>query len=158
MKIALVGNQNCGKTTLFNLLTRSNQRVGNWPGVTVEKKSGFIDNINYELIDLPGIYSLFSYSDEEKITSDFILNEKIDLVINVIDSTSFERSLYLTTQLMELDIPLIVVLNMGDLAAKKGVCIDRYKLSECLGVKIIEISALKNKGIEDYYRRDSLLR
>jgi len=149
MKIALVGNQNCGKTTLFNLLTGSNQKIGNWPGVTIERKSGIIKDTNHELIDLPGIYSLSSYSEEEKISRDFVLKEDIDLIINVVDATSIERSLYLTTQLKEVDIPLVVVLNMVDLVEKKGIVIDKDKLENELNVKIVEISALKNTGIEE---------
>lgn len=149
MKIALVGNQNCGKTTLFNLLTGSNQKIGNWPGVTIERKSGIIKDTNHELIDLPGIYSLSPYSEEERISVDFILKEKIDLIINVVDCTSIERSLYLTTQLKELDIPLVVVLNMVDLVSKKGIVIDKDKLENRLKVKIVEISALKNAGIDE---------
>ena len=149
MKIALIGNQNCGKTTLFNLLTGMNQKIGNWPGVTIERKSGIIKNSDNELIDLPGIYSLTPYSEEERISRDFILNKEADLIINVIDVTSIERSLYLTTQLMECDIPLIVVLNMADLLDKKGIIVDVGKLEEELGVKIIKVSALKNSGIKE---------
>lgn len=149
MKIALVGNQNCGKTTLFNLLTGMNQKIGNWPGVTIERKSGIIKETDYELIDLPGIYSLSPYSEEEKISRDFILKEKVDLIINVVDVTSIERSLYLTTQLKELDIPVILVLNMVDLASKKGIKINKDKLEKELGLKIVEVSALKNTGIDE---------
>jgi len=149
VKIALVGNQNCGKTTLFNLLTGSNQKIGNWPGVTIERKSGIIKGTSHELIDLPGIYSLSPYSEEEKISRDFVLEERVDLIINVVDSTSIERSLYLTTQLKELDVPLIVVLNMVDLVEKKGIVIDKDKLVSKLKVKVIEISALKNIGINE---------
>ena len=130
MKIALIGNQNCGKTTLFNLLTGMNQKIGNWPGVTIERKSGIIKDSDHELIDLPGIYSLSPYSEEEKISRDFILNTEADLIINVIDVTSIERSLYLTTQLMEIDVPVIVVLNMADLLDKKGIKVDVNKLEE----------------------------
>ena len=154
MKIALVGNQNCGKTTLFNLLTGMNQKIGNWPGVTIERKSGIIKDSNHELIDLPGIYSMSPYSEEEKISRDFILNKEADLIINVVDVTSIERSLYLTTQLMELDIPVIVVLNMFDLLGKKGIEVDIGKMEKELGVKVIGISALKNKGIKEL--KDSL--
>lgn len=154
MKIALVGNQNCGKTTLFNLLTGMNQKIGNWPGVTIERKSGIIKDSNHELIDLPGIYSLSPYSEEEKISRDFVLNKEADLIINVVDVTSIERSLYLTTQLMELDIPVIVVLNMFDLLGKKGIEVDIGKMEKELGVKVIGISALKNKGIKEL--KDSL--
>jgi len=119
MKIALVGNQNSGKTTLFNLLTGSNQKIGNWPGVTIERKVGIIKGTNHELVDLPGIYSLSSYTIEEEISRKFIFDEAPDLIINIIDATSLERSLYLTTQLLELDIKVIIVLNMLDILAKK---------------------------------------
>ena len=149
MKIALVGNQNCGKTTLFNLLTGMNQKIGNWPGVTIERKSGIIKNSDNELIDLPGIYSLSSYSEEEKISRDFILNKEADFIINVIDVTSIERSLYLTTQLLEIDLPMVIVLNMADLLQKKGISVNIKKLEEHLGVKVIKVSALKNEGIEE---------
>ena len=149
MKIALVGNQNCGKTTLFNLLTGLNQKIGTLPGVTIERKSGIIKYSNHELIDLPGIYSLSPYSEEEKISRDFVLKADVDLIINVVDATSIERSLYLTTQLMELDIPVILVLNMVDLISKKGIKIDKEKLEQELKVKVVEVSALKNNCIED---------
>jgi len=111
MRIALVGNQNSGKTTLFNLLTGTNQKVGNWPGVTVERKVGIIRGTNFELIDLPGIYSLSPYSIEENLSRNFLFEEKVDLILNIIDSTSIERSLYLTTQLLELKIPMVIALN-----------------------------------------------
>ena len=149
MKIALIGNQNSGKTTLFNLLTGSNQKIGNWPGVTVEKKSGYIKNTEHELIDLPGIYSLSPYTSEEKVSRNFLLEEKPDLVINIIDATSIERSLYLTTQLMELDTKIVVALNMCDLLEKKGLSIDENLLSKQLGVGVVKISALKKKGIDE---------
>lgn len=149
MKVALVGNQNCGKTTLFNLLTGSNQKIGNWPGVTIERKSGIIKGTDHELIDLPGIYSLSPYSEEEKISRDFVVNGEVDLIINVIDATSIERSLYLTTQLMELDIPIVLVLNMIDLTSKKGIKIDKEKLEKEIKVKVVEASALKNVGIDE---------
>ena len=121
MRICLVGNQNSGKTTLFNLLTGMNQKIGNWPGVTIEKKEGIIKQTKYKLVDLPGIYSLSSYSSEEKIASEYILKNKPDLIINIIDATCIERSLYLTTQLLELDCKIIVVLNMVDMLEKKGI-------------------------------------
>ena len=108
MKIVLVGNQNSGKTTLFNTLTGMNAKIGNWPGVTIEKKVGIIKNTDYELVDLPGIYSLSPYSIEEEVSKRFILEEKPDVIINIIDSTSLERSLYLTTQLLELDCKIII--------------------------------------------------
>ena len=147
-KIALIGNQNSGKTTLFNLLTGSNQKTGNWPGVTVENKTGTIKDTTHKLIDLPGTYSLYSSSQEEEITKNYILNKEIDLIINVIDSTSIERSLYLTTQLMELDIPIIIALSMTDLLDKKGIEIDEKNLSNQLGITVIKISSLKQTGIK----------
>lgn len=149
MKIALVGNQNCGKTTLFNLLTGMNQKIGNWPGVTIEKKSGIVKGTDYELIDLPGIYSLSSYSDEEKISCNYIMSKEADLIINVIDVTCIERSLYLTTQLIDVGCNVLVVLNMADLLDKKGIKVDVDKLEKKLGLKVIRVSALKNEGIGD---------
>lgn len=148
MKIALIGNQNSGKTTLFNSLTGSNQKIGNWPGVTVEKKSGFLKGNNeFEIIDLPGIYSLSPYTNEEEISRNFLLNENPDLIINIIDATSIERSLYLTTQLMELDTKIVLALNMCDLLEKKGLTINENILSKELGLPIVRISALKKSGI-----------
>ena len=149
MKVALVGNQNCGKTTLFNVLTGSNQKIGNWPGVTVEKKVGTIKNTNHELIDLPGIYSMYSYSDDERITREVVLSGSVELIINVIDVTSIERGLYLTTQLMELDVPVMVVLNMCDLLLKKGIVINEKELEKELGIKVVSVSALKEEGIDE---------
>ena len=119
MKIALVGNQNSGKTTLFNLLTGTNQKVGNWPGVTIERKSGNIKGTDFELVDLPGIYSLSPYTQEEVVSRDYVINEKPDIIINIVDATSIERSMYLTTQLLELDTKVIVALNMADELEKK---------------------------------------
>ena len=125
--LALIGNPNCGKTTLFNLLTGSNQYVGNWAGVTVEKKAGKLKNTDYNIIDLPGIYSLSPYSLEEKITQEFLLNEKPDLIINIIDGTNFERNMYLSVQLTELNIPMIIAVNMMDDVTASGMNIDcRY--------------------------------
>ncbi len=150
MKIALVGNQNCGKTTLFNALTGSNQHVGNFPGVTVDGKVGQIKNKEkISLVDLPGIYSLTPYSSEEIVTRDFIIKEKPDVVLNIIDATNIERNLYLTMQLLELDVPLIIALNMMDEVNASGNSIDVNKLSEGLGVKICPISASKNQGIDE---------
>lgn len=147
MKIALVGNQNSGKTTLFNLLTGQNQKIGNWPGVTIEKKSGFIKGTDYEVIDLPGIYSLSPYSSEEDVARRFVFEESPDLIINIVDATNIERSLYLTTQLLELDSQVIIALNMADILEKKGINIDIDKLSKLLKVDIVKISALKKTGI-----------
>ena len=149
MKIALVGNQNSGKTTLFNVLTGMNAKIGNWPGVTIERKTGIIKNTNYEITDLPGIYSLSPYSVEEDISRKFIFQEKPDIIINIIDSTSLERSLYLTTQLLELDCKVIVTLNMVDILEKKGLIINEKMLEEILGTKVIKISALKGTGISE---------
>ncbi len=149
MKIALLGNQNSGKTTLFNNLTGFNSKVGNYPGVSVDEKSGYIKNTSYEIIDLPGIYSLNSYGADEEVTINYILNNKIDLIINIIDSNTLERSLNLTLQLLDLDINIIVVLNMNDLLLKKGIIIDENILSNILGVSVIKISASKNIGIDN---------
>ena len=149
MRVALVGNQNCGKTTLFNSLTGMNQKIGNWPGVTIERESSLIKDTAHELMDLPGIYSMFPYSEEEKITRDYVLSKEVNLIINVLDVTCIERSLYLTTQLLECDIPVIVVLNMCDRLDKKGITIDVKRLSEELGVSVVKVSALKNIGIEE---------
>jgi len=149
MKIALVGNQNSGKTTLFNVLTGMNSKIGNWPGVTIEKKSGIIKNTNHEIVDLPGIYSLSPYSNEEEISRKFIFDEKPEVVINIIDSTTLERSLYLTTQLLELDSKVIIALNMTDILEKKGIKIDEKNLEQELGAKVIKISALKETGITE---------
>ena len=149
MEICLVGNQNCGKTTLFNCLTGSNQKIGNWPGVTVEKKTGIIKGTNYKLIDLPGVYSLNPYTEEEKITRDFIFNNKPEVIINIIDATCLERSLYLTTQLLELNTKVVLALNMTDILKNKGISIDIKQLQNELNVKVCEISALKQTGIEE---------
>lgn len=147
MKVALIGNQNSGKTTLFNTLTGSNQKIGNWPGVTIEHKSGIIKNTNIEVVDLPGIYSLSPYTIEESISRQFLIEEKPDLIINLIDATSIERSLYLTTQLMELEIDMILVLNMQDRFESKGLSLDIKKLQSILKMSVISISALKNTNI-----------
>ena len=149
MKIALIGNQNSGKTTLFNTLTGMNAKIGNWPGVTIERKVGKIKNTEYEITDLPGIYSLSPYSVEEEISRQYVIEENPDVIINIVDSTSLERSLYLTTQLLELDIKVIVALNMADIMEKKGIEIDVKKLEKLLGTKVIKISALKETGIKE---------
>ena len=149
MKIALVGNQNSGKTTLFNVLTGMNAKIGNWPGVTIEKKTGIIKNTNHEITDLPGIYSLSPYSVEEEVSRRFIFDEMPDVIINIVDSTSLERSLYLTTQLLELDCKVIIALNMADILEKKGLIINENRLEQILGAKTIKISALKETGIEE---------
>lgn len=149
MKIALIGNQNSGKTTLFNKLTGTNQKIGNWPGVTIEKKVGEIKNTNLEIIDLPGVYSLSPYTKEEEVSRKYALEEKPDVIINIIDATSIERSLYLTTQILELDTKVIVALNMEDILEKKGIQIDEKKLQEMLKTTVVKISALKGTGIEE---------
>jgi ferrous iron transport protein B len=153
MRIALIGNQNSGKTTLFNLLTGTNQKVGNWPGVTIEKKSGTIRQTQHEIIDLPGIYGLSPYSFEEEISRTFLLTEHIDLIINIVDATQLERSLYLTLQLTELEIPMILALNMSDLIAIRGLEINVETLEKKLGIPIVPISALKKTGIMDLIKR-----
>ena len=147
IKIALAGNPNCGKTTLFNILTGSNQYVGNWPGVTVEKKEGFLKEHEDVIIqDLPGIYSLSPYSPEELVTRTYLVNDHPDAILNIVDGTNIERNLYLTTQLMELGHPVVVAVNMIDLVRKNGDSIDLEKLSKALGCPCVEISALKGEG------------
>lgn len=145
VNVALVGNPNCGKTTLFNILTGSRQHVGNWAGVTVDKKTGKIKNCGYNLIDLPGIYSLASFSTDEKITYDFLVSNKPDAVINVIDGTHFERNMFLTLQLAELELPVITVVNMMDEVEKSGMVIDFDLLFSLTGIRFIPISA-RNGG------------
>lgn len=148
IRIALAGNPNCGKTTMFNNLTGSNQYVGNWPGVTVEKKEGKLKNHKDVIItDLPGIYSLSPYTLEEVVSRDYLLNEKPEAIINLVDATNLERNLYLTTQIMELGIPVVMALNMMDLVAKNGDKIDIKKLSEAMGCEVVETSALKGEGL-----------
>ena len=149
IKIALAGNPNCGKTTLFNALTGSNQFVGNWPGVTVEKKEGKLKgNKEATMIDLPGIYSLSPYTLEEVVARNYLITEKPDVILNIVDGTNIERNLYLSTQLIELGIPVLMAVNMVDLVEKNGDKIHIDKLSEKLGCEVVEISALKGTGIE----------
>ena len=150
IKIALAGNPNCGKTTLFNALTGSNQFVGNWPGVTVEKKEGKLKgHKDVALMDLPGIYSLSPYTLEEVVARNYLINERPDAIINIVDGTNIERNLYLSTQIMELGIPVIMAVNMLDVLEKRGDKIHINKLSEKLGCEVVEISALKGTGIRD---------
>ena len=150
IKIALAGNPNCGKTTLFNALTGSNQFVGNWPGVTVEKKEGRLKkHEDVVIMDLPGIYSLSPYTLEEVVARNYLINERPDAILNIIDGTNLERNLYLTTQLTELGIPVVVAINMMDVVRKNGDQINVAELSRELGCKVVEISALKGDGIMD---------
>ncbi len=148
--IALVGNPNCGKTTIFNKLTGSSQRVGNWPGVTIEKKVGKLrSKKDVDIVDLPGIYSLSPYSPEEIITRNYIVHESPNVVINIVDASNLERNLYLSTQIMEMDIPVVIALNMMDIAENRGIKIDVKRLSEELGCTIIPTCALKNEGLDE---------
>ena len=150
MRFALAGNQNCGKTTLFNQLTGSNQHVGNFPGVTVDSKSGSIRNTKGdEVVDLPGIYSLRPYSAEEIVTRDFILDGRPDGIINIVDATNIERNLYLTLQMIEMQVPMVLALNMMDEVRANGGTVDTVKLSELLGIPVVPISAAKGEGIAD---------
>ena len=149
VKIALAGNPNCGKTTLFNALTGSNQFVGNWPGVTVEKKEGKLKgHKDVTIMDLPGIYSLSPYTLEEVVARNYLITDRPDAIINIVDGTNIERNLYLSTQVMELGIPVIMAINMMDVLEKTGDKIDTAKLSKKLGCEVVEISALKGTGIE----------
>ncbi len=150
MIFALAGNQNCGKTTLFNQLTGANQHVGNFPGVTVDRKMGEIRSMkNCSVVDLPGIYSIRPYTNEEIVTRDFILNEKPDGIINIVDATNIERNLYLTLQLLEMHIPMVLALNMMDEVRGNGGAIDYEQMAEELGIPVVPISAAKDEGIED---------
>ena len=150
MIFALAGNQNCGKTTLFNALTGSNQHVGNFPGVTVDRKSGEIRGVkNASVVDLPGIYSLRPYTQEEIVSRDFILNEKPDGIINIVDATNIERNLYLTLQLLELRTPMVLALNMMDEVNANGGSIDVRKMSKALGIPVVPISAARDEGVSE---------
>ena len=153
MLLALVGNQNCGKTTLFNQLTGSNQHVGNFPGVTIEHKIGqVIGWKNYDLVDLPGIYSIRPYSGEEKVTRDFIIDRKPDAIINIVDATNIERNLYLTLQLIEMGKPMVLALNMMDELLGNHGSVDIQKLSDRLGIPVVPIAAAKNDGVDELMR------
>jgi len=156
--IALAGNPNAGKTTLFNALTGDNQHVGNWPGKTVEKRTGMFwhRGVQVKVIDLPGVYSLSSYSPEEEVTRDYLINEKFELVVNVIDASNLERNLYLTIQMRETGVPMMLLLNKSDLARRKGYQIDTAQLSTDLGrIPIVEAEAIKGKGLEQL--KDAIL-
>ena len=154
-RFALAGNPNCGKTTLFNSLTGSTAHVGNWPGVTVEKKDGVYKKLSepISIIDLPGIYSLSPYTPEEVISRNYILDEKPDCIINIVDATNLERNLYLTTQLLEINVPVIVALNMADVLAKNGDEINAEEIENKLGVPVVSISALKENNLEELMKR-----
>ena len=149
MIFALAGNQNCGKTTLFNALTGSNQHVGNFPGVTVDQKAGVIKGTDHQVVDLPGIYSIRPYTQEEIVTRDFILKSRSDAIINIVDATNIERNLYLTLQLLTLQVPTVIALNMMDELVGNGGSVDVQKMSEALGVPVVPISAAKNQGITE---------
>lgn len=148
INVALFGNPNVGKTTVFNLLTGSKQYVGNWPGVTIEKKEGFIDE-DIKIVDLPGIYAMDTFSNEEKVSKKFLESEDMDLILNIVDASSLDRNLYLTTQLMQYNKPIILLLNMIDVAEAKGIHIDPIKLEKELGIKVIPIVAKKREGLEN---------
>ena len=154
LTIALTGNPNSGKTTLYNELTGSNQSVGNWPGVTVEKKTGKLksNNIEADIVDLPGIYSLSTISLEEEIAADYVINKKMDLIINIVDASNLERNLFLSLQLIESGIPMIIALNAMDIIEKKKEEIDYIELGKLLGVPIVPISASKKLGIDELIR------
>ncbi|MFA4861446.1 ferrous iron transport protein B [Methanoregula sp.] len=154
IRIALAGNPNVGKSTIFNALTGSRQQVGNWPGVTVEKKSGYTRTGVYEIeiIDLPGTYSLTAYSADEVVARDYIIDEKPDVVVHVVDATNFERNLYLTTQLMELEVPLVIALNMSDMAEKNGTAINRMMMKKFFGIPAIRTVGSRSEGLEELLR------
>ena len=154
-RFALAGNPNSGKTTLFNSLTGSTAHVGNWPGVTVEKKSGAYKKLKepIDIIDLPGIYSLSPYTSEEIVSRNYILDERPDVVINIVDATNLIRNLYLSTQLLEIDVPMVIALNMADVLSKKGTVIDTKILEERFGVPVVLVSALKENNLDDLMKQ-----
>ena len=150
MKFCLAGNPNSGKTTLFNALTGSTAHVGNWPGVTVDKREGTYKKLSEKIhiVDLPGIYSMSPYTPEEVVSRNFVLDENPDVIINIVDATNLERNLYLTTQLLETDIPLVIALNMMDVVEKNGDKINLQQLEKAFGVPVVSISAIKKDNID----------
>src|SRR3989338_10340933 len=152
--LLLIGNPNCGKTTLFNALTGSHQRVGNWPGVTIEKKSGYFNyqNLNITVVDLPGVYTTsvpsLSGAIDERIACQYLLSGEVDIIVNILDASNLERNLYLTTQLLEMKIPIILAVNMLDVAKKRGLKIDLEKLSQLVVCPVVGLIARQHQGIE----------
>jgi ferrous iron transport protein B len=157
LRIAVAGNPNCGKTTLFNELTGSRQMVGNWPGVTVDRKTGFyaFEGHDFELIDIPGIYALSAHSSDEKVARDYLLSEDYDLIVNIVDAANIERNLYLTTQLLEMRVPMIVVLNKMDVAKSRQIIINTEELSGRLGIPVVPIAASKRSGLTLLFRKQT---
>ena len=145
-RIALIGNPNCGKTTLFNLLTKSHQYVGNWPGVTVDRVEGHVEDYNYAIVDLPGLYALSPYSAEEIVSRNYLLSDEYDVILNIVDTSHLERSLSLTLELASFNKPMVIALNMMDVIAKQGISIDVKALENALGVPVVTMSASKKKG------------
>ena len=145
--VGFIGNPNCGKTTLFNAYTGANLKVANWPGVTVERMEGAIKehNMTIHVVDLPGTYSLTSYTMEEQVSRQFIVSDQVDVIIDVVDASSLERSLYLTLQLLELDKPMVMALNMMDIVEKRGMEIDLHRLAEILGIPVVPVVARKKR-------------
>src|SRR5574344_414366 len=152
LTVALMGNQNCGKTTLFNVLTGSNQYVGNWPGVTVDRVEGLSLEKDWKIIDLPGLYSLSPYSPEEIVTRDFLVSSECDVFLNVVDGSHLERALSLSIELLTFNKPMVIAVNMMDIVKSQGIQIDLDKLSNALGVEVIDISASNKEGFEKLYK------
>ncbi len=159
LQVGFVGNPNCGKTTLFNAYTGARLKVANWPGVTVEKKEGALKyhKHQFKLVDLPGIYSLTSYTMEEKLTRQFILDSEVDVIVDVADASALERNLYLTLQLIELGKPVVLALNMMDIVQERGMEIDLHRLPEMLGIPCIPVSARKRSGLQILIDRKSVV-